>query len=187
MDEPHRSKLLQWYWCGVFGELYGGAIETRFGRDLLEVTSWIDGGPTPSTIKDSNFSPMRLLSLRTRGSAAYKGIMALLLQTGARDFFQGDEIERSRYFNDSVDIHHIFPTDWCTKNGKKRERSDSILNKTPLTKRTNVRLGGVAPSTYIERIERSGIAGEKLDEVLGSHLIDPRPMRSDDFEAFLLQ
>lgn len=24
-----KSKLVQWFWCGVFGELYGGAIETR--------------------------------------------------------------------------------------------------------------------------------------------------------------
>ena len=29
--EPHlaREKLAQWYWCGVLGELYGGAIESR--------------------------------------------------------------------------------------------------------------------------------------------------------------
>jgi hypothetical protein len=24
-QDPVRRKLAQWYWCGVFGELYGGA------------------------------------------------------------------------------------------------------------------------------------------------------------------
>ena len=32
--EYFRQKLLRWYWCGVFGELYGSANETRFGLDL---------------------------------------------------------------------------------------------------------------------------------------------------------
>lgn len=184
-EEPGRSKLLRWYWCGVFGELYGGANETRFGRDLQEVIAWIEGGLEPSTVRDSNFAPRRLLSLRTRGSAAYKGIMAQLLQAGARDFFQGDEIERSRYFDDRVDIHHIFPVDWCEKQGKPKDRYESVLNKTPLTKRTNTRLGGVSPQTYLDRIERSGITPAQVDEILATHVIDPKPLRGDDFDAFL--
>ncbi len=32
-----RDRLAQWYWCGIFGELYGSAIETRFVRDLEQV------------------------------------------------------------------------------------------------------------------------------------------------------
>jgi hypothetical protein len=185
IEEPARSKILQWYWCGVFGELYGGAIETRFGRDLQEVVAWIDGGPIPTTVRDSSFAPTRLLSMRTRGSAAYKGIMAQLLQVGARDFFQGDEIERSRYFADHVDIHHVFPMDWCRRENKRRDRADSVLNKTPLTARSNRRLGGVSPQTYLERIERGGIGSAQVDEILVTHLIDPAALRGDDFEAFL--
>lgn len=185
MEEPARTKILQWYWCGVFGELYGGAIESRFGRDLQEVTAWVNGGPIPSTVRDSNFAPMRLLSLRTRGSAAYKGVMAQLLQAGARDFFQGDEVERSSYFDDRIDIHHVFAVDWCRKNDKRKERYDSILNKTPLTARTNKRLGGVSPQTYLDRIERGGISSETVDEILRTHLIDPASLRADAFDTFL--
>lgn len=29
--------LVRWFWCGIVGELYGGAIETRFVRDLEQV------------------------------------------------------------------------------------------------------------------------------------------------------
>ena len=66
-----QEKLARWYWCGVFGELYGGTTETRFSRDLPEVASWIhSGGPQPRTVEEAQFAPGRLLTLRTRGSAA---------------------------------------------------------------------------------------------------------------------
>ncbi|MPZ23944.1 MAG: DUF262 domain-containing protein, partial [Dehalococcoidia bacterium] len=68
--QGNSDKLARWFWCGVFGELYGGTTETRFGRDLPEVLAWLKGGPEPRTIVDAVFSKERLLSLRTRGSAA---------------------------------------------------------------------------------------------------------------------
>ena len=92
--EPHlaREKIARWYWCGVLGELYGDAIETRFSCDLPQVLSWIrDGGPEPGTIYDAEFTPARLLTLRTRNSAAYKGVYALLLREGAADWMTGEE------------------------------------------------------------------------------------------------
>lgn len=108
-----RAKLARWYWCGVFGELYGGAIETRFAKDLPEVLNWIDGEPHPATITDANFARERLFTLQTRNSAAYKGLYALLLQHGGLDFRTGDPIDVQMYFDDKIDIHHIFPQDWC--------------------------------------------------------------------------
>jgi hypothetical protein len=33
-DGTVRSKLAQWYWCGVFGEMYGSANETRYAKDV---------------------------------------------------------------------------------------------------------------------------------------------------------
>ncbi|MDX2055015.1 MAG: DUF262 domain-containing protein [Polyangiaceae bacterium] len=183
LEEPARSKILRWYWCGVFGELYGGTTETRFARDMAQVPAWIDGGPEPVTVRDCNFSPPRLLTLRTKLSAAYKGFMAQLLQTGARDFYQGDEVERSRYFQDKVDIHHVFPKAWCESQKIDKDRYDSILNKTPQTARTNKRVGGKAPSIYLEKIEQDGIGD--LDTILQSHLLTPASLRADDFNGFL--
>jgi len=106
-----RSRVLQWYWCGVFGELYGGATETRFARDLPDVVEWIetDTGQFPGTITDANFSPQRLLTLRTRNSAAYKGIHSILMRDGGEDFRTGETIGDQTYFDDRIDIHHIFP------------------------------------------------------------------------------
>jgi hypothetical protein len=31
-----RAKLARWFWCGIFGELYGSATESRFAKDVQE-------------------------------------------------------------------------------------------------------------------------------------------------------
>ncbi len=87
-----RRQLARWYWCGVFGELYGGANESRFASDLPDVVRSINGGEEPRTVRDASFSPTRLLTLQSRQSAAYKGLMALLMQAGSLDFLSGDPI-----------------------------------------------------------------------------------------------
>ncbi len=179
-----REKLARWYWCGVFGELYGSAIESRFARDLPQVVSWVrDGGTEPDTIYDAEFAPARLLTLRTRNSAAYKGIYALLLRESARDWKTGEKSSIQSYFDQSIDIHHVFPQQWCLENGIEAERCNSIINKTPLTARTNRSIGGQAPSEYLEYIEAK-VPRDKLDEYLRTHLIDPAHLRADDFDGF---
>ena len=187
--EPHpaREKLARWYWCGVLGELYGGAIETRFTRDLPEVLSWIrDGGPEPGTIYDAEFAPARLLTLRTRNSAAYKGVYALLLREGASDWMTGEVSSIQNYFDESIDVHHVFPQKWCSDHDIEPVRCDSIVNKTPLSARTNRSIGGDAPSRYLWRIEsgKDSVPRDVLDGYLGSHFIDPAHLRSDDFGEY---
>jgi hypothetical protein len=42
--ELRRSKLEQWWWCGIFGEMYTGWNSSRTARDMLEVPEWLHGG-----------------------------------------------------------------------------------------------------------------------------------------------
>jgi hypothetical protein len=84
-----NEKLRRWLWCGVLGELCGGAIETRFARDVEQVPLWLQGGQEPRTVYDATFDASRLETLRTRNSAAYKGVYALLMKRGARDWMTG--------------------------------------------------------------------------------------------------
>jgi hypothetical protein len=110
-----RQRINQWFWCGVLGELYGSAIESRFVRDLEQVPDWALGKPdvvTPRTVQDASFVESRLHSLRTRGAAAYKGIYALILGEGgreARDWLFDKTLDRVQYSALAVDIHHVFP------------------------------------------------------------------------------
>jgi hypothetical protein len=180
-----RQKMARWYWSGVFGELYGSAIETRFAKDLPEVVAWVSGGSEPTTLADSNFAATRLLTLRTRNSAAYKGLYALLLRDGGQDFLTGVPIEAQQYFEERIDIHHVFPCAWCTKQEIARDLFDSIINKTPLSARTNQMVGGRAPSAYLETVQnKAGIDANRMNEILDSHVIAPATLRADEFKTF---
>ena len=183
-----RREMARWYWCGVLGELYGGAIETRFARDLPGVVGLVRGAAIePVTILESNFQAGRLLTLRTRNSSAYKGLYALLMRDGASDFRTGETIEAHSFFDDKIDIHHIFPKKWCTTPPICIEPNvyNSVINKTAISARTNRQIGGRPPSQYLPRIERvADIKSERLDKILASHSIDARLTRRDDFWAF---
>jgi hypothetical protein len=180
------QKIARWYWCGVLGELYGGAIESRFARDLPEVVAMVRGEAVePITIQESSFQTNRLLTLRTRNSSAYKGIYALLMRDGGRDFRTGDPIEAQTFFDDKVDIHHIFPEKWCKAAGIKPGTYNSVINKTALAARTNRQIGGHAPSKYLPAIEKTaGVDAGRMDEILRSHCIEPSELRADRFWEF---
>jgi hypothetical protein len=184
-DDGVRVKIARWYWCGVFGELYGGAIETRFAKDLPELLAWIEGGLEPATVSDANFAPARLMTLRTRNSAAYKGLHALLMRDGGLDFRTGYAIDLQIYFDEKIDIHHIFPQVWCRAKEIDPKRCDCIVNKAPISARTNRMIGGNAPSGYLPKLQKTaGIEPARMDEILRSHLIDPPALRADDFDKF---
>lgn len=152
-----KNKLKQWYWCGVFGELYGSANETRYSYDVPDVMSWIEtDDKLPRTCTEAHFNPMRLLSMQSRLSAAYKGIMALILKNHAQDLISGREMDFTVYQAEKIDIHHIFPQDYCVKCSYDKSKWNSIVNKTPISAGTNREIGGVAPSRYLSRIERKG-------------------------------
>ena len=185
-NEGVKQKILRWYWNGILGELYGGANETRFAKDVIEVVEWINGGEEPSTIRDAYFAEDRLWSLRTRNSAAYKGIFILQMQVGSNDFRTGDSIEWSNYFDDGVDIHHVFPQKWCDDNRISPDIYNSIINKTPLSPRTNRMIGGRAPSLYLDSIAKiAEMTTEKINVIMQSHLIPMGTLIADDFDGFL--
>lgn len=185
-----RARLVRWFWCGILGELYGGAIETRFVRDLEQIPGWAradPNAPTPNTVNDATFVESRLHSLRTRLAAAYKGIYALLLGNEARDWMEAKALDKVQYVSLAVDIHHIFPQKWCHENGIDDERRESIVNKTAISAVTNRTIGGAAPSSYLSVIEKKAqIAPDQLDGLLHGHLVPPPLLRADDFDTFFV-
>jgi len=182
----NKNKLMRWFWCGVFGELYGSANETRYALDMLQVTDWIENNAVePKTIYDANFSPTRLYTLRTRNSAAYKGVYALMMDDNTKDWLSATKIDFATYFSEAVDIHHIFPVAWCEKNNIPRNDYDCIINKTPLSGRTNKIVSGEAPSKYLERLKKhAGVGDDEFNKILLSHVVNPAFMYGDDFYGF---
>jgi hypothetical protein len=182
------SKLAQWYWCGVLGELYGGAVETRIANDVDELLRWIeDDAQPPRTVTDAAFQPDRLDRLSSRLSAAYKGINVLVLRDGAEDFFWKANIRELDAEDVALDIHHIFPQDWCDKQGIAPKVYNSIVNKTPISYRANRMIGGAAPSLYLQKLQQHKqvlLNDAHMDTILESHLIPAETLRADDFETF---
>lgn len=183
-----KNKIKQWYWCGVFGEMYGGANETRYVLDVVGVMDWLkDDNKLPKTVQDSYFNPRRLLSLQSRLSAAYKGIMALILKNHCQDFISGREMDFTAYKAENIDIHHVFPRDYCEKQGYDKAKWNSVVNKTPITYSTNREMGGVAPSVYLAKIALKGqVAADALDSYLETHWLDVNACRSDDFQEHII-
>jgi hypothetical protein len=183
-----KAKLDRWFWSGIFGESYGGAVETQYGLDLAQVADWVRGGGEPILISEANFIPERLLSLRTRLSAAYKGLYALQMKSGASDWRTHDSLTFDTWHDENIDIHHIFPRRWCEQVATLKIPArlfNSVINKTPIDAKTNKIIGGNAPSNYIPKLETYS-SSVQLDRILKSHWISPELLRSDKFvECFV--
>ena len=191
LEPKIHHKLCQWFWCGVLGELHGGAVETRIANDLEELLAWIDNGDDhlPRTIYEAAFQSSRLYTLRSRLSAAYKGLNTLVLREGAKDFFWKATIQELEHEEVALDIHHIFPKAWCQQRNIKPGIFNSIINKTPISYKANRMIGGKAPSNYLKSIQshkQVGMNDEAFNAILESHRIDPTSLREDNFEMFCL-
>lgn len=188
--EPQiQDKLSRWYWCGIFGELYGSAIETRIALDFQGLMSWLvdENAPVPTTIVDAGFQASRLDTMRSRTSAAYRGLYVLVQHGGAKDFFWKAKMVELDRNDKGIDIHHIFPKKWCTQEGISPRVFNSIVNKTAISYKANRKIGGAAPSEYLEALQ--GTKAVQLDDrgmnaILKSHCIEPRYLREDDFDGF---
>lgn len=182
-----RERLEQWYWCGVLGEGYSTSTETQYALDLEEVATFVRRGEVPRIVREANFNPERLISMTTRNSAAYKGMYALQMKRGGRDWMTGEALSQMTLENENVDIHHVFPVSYC----EQREHPipywlyQSVVNKAPIDAKTNRSIGGRAPARYLPSLrERSG---KQLEAILESYGIDVETLEGNQFGEFFVQ
>jgi len=184
----NRLRLTRWFWCSVFGQKYENAPNSQAEKDFAELRRWMAGGEPPESVRD--FRPdINLRQVTPRQRAVYRGIMALILQHGAMDFYQRGKIT-TQLLSDSknpVDDHHVFPRAFLDSQGVQVALRDCILNRTFIDRETNQRLGKRAPSDYLTEL-RFEHGEKKIDELLRSHQLpaeDGSPLLSDDFDGFL--
>ena len=186
MLSQNLELLAKWYWCGVFGELYGSANEARFALDIANIFEWIKGGGQPDTVVRANFQPTRLLSMQTRNSAAYKGVMAMIMQDSPLDFMSGSKMDIASYLDEDTDIHHIFPQAYCESQGYPSRKWNSVVNKTPIYASTNRSIGGRAPSEYIKTMKNKGLSDEMVVDAISSHKVNYEFLSTDNFDAYFV-
>ena len=183
------DKLTRWFWSGVLGELYGGAVETRMANDYEELLDWFEDDDTlPRTVSEANFQPDRFDTLSSRRSAAYKGINVLVLREGSKDWYWKATIKDLDTDEIALDIHHIFPRSWCESQRIGEDQYDSILNKTPISYKANRKIGGDAPSRYLPKLQNEtqvALNDSEMDVLLASHALAPDLLRQDAFNDFI--
>jgi hypothetical protein len=173
------DKIARWYWCGVFGELYGSAVESRFAKDILEVPAWLDGGPPPSTVSDGVLRADRLLTMRSRLSAAYKGLQALLLREGAIDFRSGQAFDQMF----SSTRESIFTTSFQKTGAKSRRQKSCLPFTTPSSTKPH---SATAPTASSVAWPRPSIWANWRSGKVGTNgqIIEP-PIAKDTLSAYL--
>ena len=200
----NRQNIKQWYWCGVFDELYGNAANhSKFLSDVKSVIKWIIDDENPTLVSNFEFEISKLKEVKS--GALFKAFMALIIKNGCKDFGSGKLIKDLYQESVPVAIHHIFPKDYCTK---KYDETlwDSVINKTPISKKTNDIVGNVRPSDYLEKITANNedqlqnknrkkksrkinienlVTQTELEKYLKSHYINPEDLYDDDFESFI--
>ena len=123
---------------------------------------------------------------RTRNSAAYKGIYALLMAKGCKDWYFDQDITLANHHQLAVDVHHIFPKTWCNAHGIDELRRESIVNKTAIAAKTNRDvIGGKAPSKYVMALATAaGTSTAVIADRIEGHQVSYKHLADDDFDSF---
>ena len=182
----NRLKLIQWFWCSVFGQTYENAPNSQAEKDYSELLRWMRGGAPPGSVVAFSTEGLNLREVRPKQRAIYRGTMALILQSGALDFHNRGKIT-AQLIGDKknpVDDHHVFPKAFLNDQGAPGKLRDCILNRTYIDRKTNRRLSRRPPSDYFKEIlAKHGLA--PTEELLRSHLLPTDALLQDDFDAFL--
>lgn len=182
-----RQKLVQWFWCSMFGKTYEQASNTQAARDVVELLSWCDGGEPPESVRRFHFDPHVLRQATPPQRAHYHGTLCLILSRGPRDLHSGAKLTADVIAKYRIDSHHVFPRAYLDRQGVDVRLRDCVLNRTLIDRTSNQSLQMRAPADYLAQIQAS-LGPEKSRELLQSHLLpgEPNsPLWRDDFEGFL--
>lgn len=180
-----REKVMRWFWCSVFGQRYDNASNSVTEKDVPELVAWLEGGSEPEAVARFRFDSTRWSEITRRQRALYRGTIALLMRHSPLDFHEALPLGKPIIEGRDVDDHHIFPRHFLKTIGRE-SATDSVLNHTLIDKKTNIRIGGRAPSVYLAEMENE--LGEKLQKILVSHGLPAAadgPLFEDDFDEFL--
>jgi len=164
-----EKKIKRWYWSSLFTQNYSSSVESQITRDYIEMKKWFaDDNQVPQVVNqmDNEINNLDLDGETSSGSAIYKAIFDILIIKGAKDFNSFDLPEYS-----ILEDHHIVPQSWGRKM-KLHKRIDTILNRTPLSNKTNGEIiNKKLPNEYLQEMFKKTKNKEEVFKVLESHFI----------------
>lgn len=184
-----EDRLNRWFWSGVFGELYGAHAPTiRIGLDVAEVTPWLRGETEqlPRTVADARFHEARLCSAGP-DSGVYRGMYALLMARGARDWRTAQPFTAETALELQPRFHRVFPREYLLTAGlADTQLADSVLNRTPMGRRTDVVIEHNEPKRYLPRLQSKSLLDDReFDDLLSGHEMDPALLQASDWAGFV--
>ncbi len=201
-----KVKLTEWYWNVVFSQHYETSTDTRGATDFVQLVDWIENNkPQPSTMHTDVIEQLSLREFDNPNSGIYKAVICLINQRQALDFYSGNSVNTLS----EIDDHHVFPYAFLKQkfprtdiNDKQREQYyNCVLNRTLISRRTNIKIKDKMPSIYIAEIKNthrksvistvlSSDNRTKFHDIFDSHLLpheDDTCYLNDDYESFLSQ
>jgi len=183
-----RKRLINWYWCSIFGQTYENSPNSQSAKDYQEVGQWLIGGMAPASMRGFSFDSEVLRDVTPRQRALYRGVITLVLSKNPRDFHEVKPMTRALMEENHVDDHHVFPDAYLKDLGEREQsRRECILNRTLIDRSTNQSLSRRDPQSYFAEIkDRLGIA--ELERLLESHMLPAgadSPLQNNDYPAFL--
>ncbi len=185
-----EGKIKKWYWSSIFSQSYQSSVESQIAKDFKEMKEWFsDDRKSPRVVEyfENDTLDIHLREEKRTWSAIYKAVFTILIINGARDFQSFDLPEYSL-----LEDHHIVPRSWGKEN--KVKEIDSILNRTPISKKTNREvISSRLPNVYLKEIFNKTKNKEDFYKLMESHLISRKAtdilMRDNfspgDYEEFI--
>lgn len=175
----NKRKLDKWYWSVVFSGYFDNATETKSGRVVKEFLGtekdkgWFDDDALiPEVVINQAYLAdvyNNLDNLTATRSAQYKAILNLLILNGIKDFYK----DRNSIYSlkeRELEDHHIYPKKFLRLNNVKGNATNTILNRTLISKTANEKIKDSQPKNYFNDIEIMGTP--YLESEYKAHYID---------------
>ncbi|MFF4030367.1 DUF262 domain-containing protein [Streptomyces sviceus] len=184
-----RERLRQYYWCSIFTENFDQGANSQVGADYKLLKGWVtadrEGIQPPEAVENFSLTDADLLSARSNRKALYRGVVSLLIQSGAKDFLSAQAISNIRLSEAKLESIQVFPAAWV-KDGSFDSPADLILNRIMVDSEARRSIKGQPLHKYLEAQPTQ--VQTKLVDVLGSHLINAQAdfgFHNGDYDEFL--
>ncbi|WP_329533976.1 DUF262 domain-containing protein [Streptomyces sp. NBC_01450] len=184
------EKLGHFYWCSVFSENYDQGANSQAGADYRALRDWLfseDPKRLPEAVEKFDLADSDLLMARGNRKALFRGVMTLLIRSGAKDFKSAQAISNTAA--ETLGYIRVFPAKviqgTAFEGGELRD-PDLILNRILVDKDTKRAIRDRHLVDYGEDQEEA--SQKKFAEVLESHLIEASEgggLMERSYETFL--
>ena len=179
------DRITSWYWNTLVNEAYlAGSADVTMANDTKQLPLWVTDTQQrkPDSMTQASLNSDKLYS--NSPQAIVRAVQSMMtLDLSPIDWVKGNQMANG---TTQAQMHHIFPRKWCDDHGVPKEKANSAANLTLIDRETNQTIAGKAPSKYLQEIQikAGNITRKRLNEILESHLINPKYLWSDDFESF---